>query len=441
MTEGSPESRAVVLFGLFAIVTGVLANEWTLCFLFSTDGILEPSTRARIGLLNIFLITGGGLAIRYRQMIPSGRKRFVSFLGAGVRTVGAFFKPRLPALAFVTFLMALFLMGEVLLRITGIGATWSERLGQPYISLYKQANRTPWIWDYPPNSTYTFDHQPAFTHQVRINAEGVRDIDHPVEKPSDEYRIIGLGDSFTMGVGVERLEDTYLKVLGRRLNETSRDRKIRILSGGVGGSDPVFSYSLFTRRLQKYQPDLVLLTINRSDMDDIIVRGGMDRFGPDGFMKERTPPITEWPFAHSRIIRTVLMSLFQVDYLLLRPEQRTQKEAMAVSVILEVAWAMKTLGEEQGFAFLLVIHPFWPDIVNPGAPNPFEDLESRCAQMRIPCINLTSFFRKEIRADRVFEYFWPVESHCNEKGYDVFARAIEKGIRQIYVGSAFPWNR
>ena len=135
------------------------------------------------------------------------------------------------------------------------------------------------------------------------------------------------------------------------------------------------------------------------------------------------------------------MTVFRVDYLLLRPEQRAQKEASAVSVILEVAQAMKTLGKEQGFEFLLVIHPFWPDIVNPDAPNVFEGLENRCVDLSIPCINLLSFFRREIPADRIFEYFWPVENHCTATGYDVFARGIEVEMRRIYVGRGYPWSQ
>jgi len=45
---------------------------------------------------------------------------------------------------------------------------------------------------------------------IRINQDGFRDLDYPLKKSNNIYRIAVIGDSFTFGQGVE-LNQTYPK--------------------------------------------------------------------------------------------------------------------------------------------------------------------------------------------------------------------------------------
>ena len=50
------------------------------------------------------------------------------------------------------------------------------------------------------------EHRPSRSEQlmgveVRTNAHGFRDAEYPIEKPADEYRVMLLGDSLTLGWG------------------------------------------------------------------------------------------------------------------------------------------------------------------------------------------------------------------------------------------------
>ena len=55
-------------------------------------------------------------------------------------------------------------------------------------------------------------------HDVSINSNGIRDREFEIHKPSNTFRIIGLGDSITMAAGLD-LEESYLKKLEFLLNK------------------------------------------------------------------------------------------------------------------------------------------------------------------------------------------------------------------------------
>ena len=52
----------------------------------------------------------------------------------------------------------------------------------------------------------------------RLNAEGMNDIDHEVEKPEGVYRIAVIGDSYVEAMQFP-LEQAYFKVMERKLRE------------------------------------------------------------------------------------------------------------------------------------------------------------------------------------------------------------------------------
>lgn len=90
-----------------------------------------------------------------------------------------------------------------------------------------------------------------------VNAHGYRDVDTPVEKRPDGYRILVLGDSFTVGADV-RQEQAYPKVLERLLNSRAQ-RPIEVVNTGVGGWDPFQYAQHYEHYGRQFRPDLVLV--------------------------------------------------------------------------------------------------------------------------------------------------------------------------------------
>ncbi len=90
-----------------------------------------------------------------------------------------------------------------------------------------------------------------------VNSLGFRDDEITLEKPEDVYRILMLGDSFTVGANVLQ-EQAYPQVLETLLN-TRTDREIQVVNAGVGGWEPFMYAQYFEHYGQELDPDLVLI--------------------------------------------------------------------------------------------------------------------------------------------------------------------------------------
>ncbi len=95
--------------------------------------------------------------------------------------------------------------------------------------------------------------------QVHINEAGYRGALVPVEKSSDTFRIILLGDSFAFGWGVED-DETFAFHLQKILNERFQgDSKVEVINFGEPGYSTFQQVALFEEKGMAYHPDAVLV--------------------------------------------------------------------------------------------------------------------------------------------------------------------------------------
>lgn len=99
------------------------------------------------------------------------------------------------------------------------------------------------------------------TYQMGIpgvaNSHGHRDVEVPLKKPSGVFRILVLGDSFTVGTNV-RQEEAYPKALERHLKRVYGS-KIEVVNAGVGGWDPLQYAQYYEHYGYRFEPDLILV--------------------------------------------------------------------------------------------------------------------------------------------------------------------------------------
>lgn len=89
---------------------------------------------------------------------------------------------------------------------------------------------------------------------VKINADGFRDRDYPVER-NGSYRVAFLGDSFTFGWGVEKSK-TFEELLEAELN---KQRPTEIINFGTGNYNTEQEVNAFFEKGLKYKPDEVVV--------------------------------------------------------------------------------------------------------------------------------------------------------------------------------------
>ena len=102
-----------------------------------------------------------------------------------------------------------------------------------------------------------------FTH----NSWGHRsDYEYTLEKPKGKFRILVLGDSMTVGQGIENVENTYPKKLEYYLNEKLKLPQFEIINTArPGWNTDTQLYDLFINGF-KFQPDMVFLGYSPNDI-------------------------------------------------------------------------------------------------------------------------------------------------------------------------------
>lgn len=127
------------------------------------------------------------------------------------------------------------------------------------------------------------------TH-IKINSYGFRDYEYSFNKSSNTFRIIGLGDSHTFGWGVE-LDETYLKLLEKKLNENSKI-KYEVLNLGVVGFNTRQEVELFKTKGLELNPDLIIIGFVVDDVTESIPPPFTDKLILD--FKNSKIPLLRW---------------------------------------------------------------------------------------------------------------------------------------------------
>jgi lysophospholipase L1-like esterase len=86
------------------------------------------------------------------------------------------------------------------------------------------------------------------------------------KKPEGVFRILVLGGSNAWGDGIADPKETFSGRLEAILNEKHAPQKFQVLNGGVRGYNGFQIMVFFTRYAYKFNPDLVLLYMNRNDV-------------------------------------------------------------------------------------------------------------------------------------------------------------------------------
>jgi hypothetical protein len=322
-------------------------------------------------------------------------------------------------------------MIELVLRI-GVPryATYPEQNGFLYVSLYDRPS-TSWYHTFEglPSVDYS---KTEFTYHRALNSLGLCEREIPLDKPAGEYRVVALGDSFTEGVGTS-YETTWLKVLERHLVAAMPDRQVTTINAGISGSDPFYEYVLLRDKLLPFKPDLVIVVTNSSDTYDVLVRGGMERFLPDGSTRyARQAPRWELIYAVSYVVRILVHEVLGYNWLLLKESQMEEPTRIAAVEIGSVLASFQELAQEHGFDLLVVLHPASQQEVRQNQyGNGFGQVASLLKENEsIESLDLMDYYRETgiITKENVGKFFWMVDGHNNTEGYRTMGEAIANTV-------------
>jgi lysophospholipase L1-like esterase len=209
-------------------------------------------------------------------------------------------------------------------------------------------------------------------------------------------------------------------------------RSITAINAGVSGSDVFYEYMLLKERLLAYEPDLVIVTINNTDLHDIMVRGDMDRFQSDGSTSfKESAPKWEWLYGISFILRHIMRDVLQYDDWFMNPKQAAQGRREARGQIIEAVDSFADLSQTNDFDLLIVAHPFEWELVGGRYRSEFRNLVVLLKEdRRIAFVDLLDYFRTSeiITSENAPQFFWSLDGHHNGKGYQAMGEAIAETL-------------
>jgi len=102
---------------------------------------------------------------------------------------------------------------------------------------------------------------------IKINSDGFRDREYLIDKPNNTFRIVVLGDSVTFGQGVE-LNETYPKILEKKLNALNNGINYEVLNFGVPGYNTIEEVEMYKNKGVKYNPDMIIIGFVHNDAEN-----------------------------------------------------------------------------------------------------------------------------------------------------------------------------
>ncbi|HET7290707.1 MAG TPA: SGNH/GDSL hydrolase family protein [Thermodesulfobacteriota bacterium] len=202
----------------------------------------------------------------------------------------------------------------------------------------------------PPHFRYLMENSYGdYSVEMVTNNMGFRGRDIGEKKPGT-YRIVMLGDSFTMGEGVP--DGSTFPLLVEEYLNAAGGRKYEVVNLGVEGYAPVLEYSLLKRMIGDLKPDMVVLNFDMSDMlneyayrKDAVLDESGDVVSVDGFPEyERTRENTK-----DRALRWIRNHLFITGILYETLNMRTLNRQAADPANINV-----NTGVERGSRMLLL---------------------------------------------------------------------------------------
>lgn len=300
--------------------------------------------------------------------------------------------------------------------------------------------------------------------EVNINAEGFRD-DEMASKEQFDLRILMLGDSMTWGYGVEK-EETFSEVLQQRLR--MKGIYADVINAGATSYSPTLEYLLLKNKGLSYEPDVVILNLDMSDIQDDYNYEQRAEFDQEGNLA-RVSGIKGQTTLLYKIRNKMQLNRFIFDKLNLIDSRFVKKEGAQKTKTMPLGdpktdryailrdmpvqdeaehWnrtfhylsLINELCKENGITFILTLYPYgvqvspeeWnlgrhmfgfaPDAVHSDAPQ--QKVKKYAEENGIMYVEMLDSFQ----ASDTFPLYFPYDGHINRDGHTLAAEVLYSSL-------------
>jgi lysophospholipase L1-like esterase len=230
-----------------------------------------------------------------------------------------------------------------------------------------------------------------------VNADGLRDREHTVEKPTGRLRIAVIGDSVVLGLNLCALDELIAPSLERALGRSD----VEVIGAGITGYNTRAEAELLRTKVVKYAPDLVVVVFVDNDVQSL------NDYVP-GVMIER-PALLEWLVVRSALVRTVAVGLrwytfgAEADrtFLAERQQRAVEEQGRMDSSVDDGLAELVALSRTHDFGVFVVVWPrFRHDDIGDGPVDPEAPdrliIESLTQRYGLPSGRLSPAFRCDL---------------------------------------------
>jgi len=302
---------------------------------------------------------------------------------------------------------------------------------------------------YDGNPRGYFDHDNAVYH--RTNSDGFRGKEFRIPKPSNTFRIVFLGDSFTFGEGVKD-DDIFTEKLAHLLNEnrTIKATHFESLNFGVGGYNTEQSLFLLKNYALKTDPDSIILThtlndaepklyftdpttrkIKRRSRESHISEGLPDPKPPETLLYKLRTAQMVWQATQNRNLNGQMIRYYRSLYDEGNPGWKTTAKSL---------WEFSNICESRRIECTILLFPL---IFRLDDRYPFKTIHEKIKteiksgkSNRIHFIDLFEHLKGRNHTDL---WVHPTDQHPNEFAHRIVAEAIFKTIS--FDGAAIPIHK
>jgi hypothetical protein len=281
------------------------------------------------------------------------------------------------------------------------------------------------------------EQQESEQYSYKKNKYNLRGDDFVSPKPPDCRRILILGDSFTFGLGVPDVRDTFPKMLETKLNReisVKGVKNIEVLNGGKPGSLPRSWLKLYRKLDKTFDPDIVLVVFflrdgtSQKTIPDFFIDIRKDFTARNNkswlYQKVFTYRIIRDNLDQSEISRVYTQKLkngYFGDEKQTRVWHHTQRDLMLIKLL--------TLENSRGIGFVI-----FPVLASLDDDYPFKDicdyLEEYAKTQELPLHNLLPSFLGAYAPD-----LWvaPYDQHPNAKGHSIAAKSLFPFVKDLII--------
>ena len=279
---------------------------------------------------------------------------------------------------------------------------------------FRIASHAHWMHHYSCDPDGYFG--PEKTVDYQANSRGIRERELAIPKPAGVFRIVALGDSFTLGEGVHA-EDTWPSRLERVLLRRHPGRSIQVINAGVNAYDIRQELEHYRRSVREYQPDMVIVAMVWNDARP----GDAARFGAD--VLGSTAALAQYLPLADRIARAFAAALGRTGV-----PGRPEDWQNAFDALLDLRAATAAADTP----LVVAIYPSVRHLHNKELESLYDLQEGFCRQHNLRVFNAAPIF--ESQPPRRW-HVHPADNHPNAGAHRLFAEHLAEFIKPILSNS------